>query len=60
MFNHAIMHEMKDTARANGSRGYDGRVHKTFAGHQARERFEHEVRVLQHLEKRGCPFVPAC
>jgi tRNA A-37 threonylcarbamoyl transferase component Bud32 len=52
------MHEMKDTARALVRIGYDGRVHKTFRGHQAKERFEHEVRVLQHLEKRGCPFVP--
>jgi tRNA A-37 threonylcarbamoyl transferase component Bud32 len=52
------MHEMKDTARALVRIGYDGRVHKTFRGHQARERFDHEVRVLQHLEKRGCPFVP--
>ena len=53
------MHEMKDTARALVRIGYDGRVHKTFRGHQAKERFEHEVRVLQHLEKRGCPFVPS-
>jgi len=52
------MHEMKDTARALVRIGYDGRVHKTFRGHQAKERFEHEVRVLQHLEKRACPFVP--
>ncbi len=52
------MHEMKDTARALVRIGYDGRVHKTFRGHQAKERFDHEVRVLQHLEKRGCPFVP--
>ena len=52
------MHEMKDTARALVRIGYDGRVHKTFRGHQAKERFAHEVRVLQHLEKRGCTFVP--
>lgn len=49
---------MKDTARALVRIGYDGRVHKTFRGHQARERFEHEVRVLRHLEQRGCTFVP--
>src|SRR5688572_20827240 len=54
----ATMHEMKDTARAVVRIGFDGRVHKTFRGHQARERFEHEVRVLRHLEKRGCTFVP--
>lgn len=52
------MHEMKDTARALVRIGFDGRVHKTFRGHQARERFEHEVRVLRHLELRGCTFVP--
>jgi predicted Ser/Thr protein kinase len=52
------MHEVKDTARASVRIGYDGRVHKIFRGHQARERFEHEVRVLRHLEAKGCTFVP--
>lgn len=52
------MHEMKDTARATVRIGFDGRVHKTFRGHMARERFEHEVRVLRYLESRGCTFVP--
>jgi tRNA A-37 threonylcarbamoyl transferase component Bud32 len=52
------MYEMKDTARALVRIGYDGRVHKTFRGHQAKERFEHEVRVLRHLQERGCDFVP--
>jgi tRNA A-37 threonylcarbamoyl transferase component Bud32 len=52
------MHEMKDTPRALVRISYDGRVHKTFRGHLARERFEQEVRVLQHLEKVGCTFVP--
>jgi tRNA A-37 threonylcarbamoyl transferase component Bud32 len=52
------MHEVKDTRRATVRIGYDGRVHKTFRGHQARERFENEVRVLRHLEERGCDFVP--
>lgn len=52
------MREMKDTARALVRIGYDGRVHKIFRGHQARERFDHEVRVLRHLETRGCTFVP--
>ena len=52
------MHEMKDTARALVRIGFDGRVHKTFRGHLARERFDHEVRVLRLLEKRGCTFVP--
>ncbi len=52
------MHEAKDTARATVRLGYDNRVHKTFRGHMARERFEHEVRVLRYLEEKGCPFVP--
>jgi tRNA A-37 threonylcarbamoyl transferase component Bud32 len=52
------MHEMKDTARALVRISYDGRVHKTFRGHLAKERFDQEVRTLKYLEKRGCPFVP--
>jgi tRNA A-37 threonylcarbamoyl transferase component Bud32 len=52
------MQEMKDTGRATVRIGFDGRVHKTFRGHMARERFEHEVRVLKYLEARGCTFVP--
>lgn len=52
------MHEMKDTPRALVRISYDGLVHKTFRGHLAKERFEHEVRVLRHLEARGCTFVP--
>jgi len=52
------MREAKDTARSTVHIGYDGLVHKTFKGHEARERFENEVRVLRYLEKRGCPFVP--
>jgi tRNA A-37 threonylcarbamoyl transferase component Bud32 len=52
------MHEIKDTARATVRIGFDGRVHKTFRGHLARERFAHEVRVLRLLQERGCSFVP--
>jgi tRNA A-37 threonylcarbamoyl transferase component Bud32 len=52
------MQEIKDTPRATVRIGYDGRVHKTFRGHEARERFENELRVLRHLEARGCTFVP--
>ncbi|MGF1677624.1 MAG: serine/threonine protein phosphatase [Candidatus Methylacidiphilales bacterium] len=52
------MEEMKDTRRALVRISYDGRVYKTFRGHQARERFENEVAVLRHLEKKECPFVP--
>ena len=52
------MLQVKDTLRATVRIGYDGRVHKTFRGPKAAERFANEVRVLRHLEARGCPFVP--
>ena len=52
------MHDVKNTARAVVRIGYDGRVHKTFRGPKAQERFETETRVLKYLEERGCPFVP--
>ncbi|OAI56379.1 serine/threonine protein phosphatase [Verrucomicrobiaceae bacterium SCGC AG-212-N21] len=52
------MQPVKDTKRATVRIGYDGRVHKTFRGPLARERFENEVHVLRHLEARGCEFVP--
>jgi len=52
------MHEIKDTQRALVRIGYDGRVHKTFRGHQAYARFANEVRLLRYLEARGCSFVP--
>lgn len=58
MVGHVPMHEVKDTARALVRIGYDGRVHKSFRGHQAKERFENEVLVLKYLEGKGCPFVP--
>lgn len=52
------MHEMKNTARAVVRIGYDGQVHKTYRGHMAQQRFDHEVRVLRYLQERGCTFVP--
>lgn len=52
------MHEVKDTLRATVRMSYDGRVCKTFRGPNAKERFANEVRVLRHLEARGCNFVP--
>ena len=52
------MREIKDTKQAEVRIGYDGRVHKTYHGPMARERFENEVRALEYLEARGCPFVP--
>jgi tRNA A-37 threonylcarbamoyl transferase component Bud32 len=52
------MYEVKDTLRAKVRIGYDGRVHKTFRGPNAEERYATEVRVLRHLEAQGCNFVP--
>lgn len=52
------MEQVKDTLRATVRIGYDGRVHKTFRGPKAEERFANEVKVLRYLEERNCPFVP--
>ncbi len=52
------MHHVKDTLRARVRVGYDGRVHKTFRGPRAEERFANEVRILQHLALVKCPNVP--
>lgn len=52
------MEEMKDTQSASVRIGFDGRVHKTYRGLLARERFENELRVLRYLEEKGCNFVP--
>jgi len=52
------MHQVKDTLRATVRITYDGRVHKTFRGPQAEQRFANEVSILRHLEVRNCPFVP--
>lgn len=52
------MREAKNTQRALVRIGFDGRVHKLFRGPKAETRFANEVRVLQYLEQRKCPFVP--
>lgn len=52
------MPEVKDSDRAFVRITYDGSVHKTFKGSMAQERFNNEVRVLRHLESKGCDFVP--
>ena len=52
------METVKDTPRALVRLSYEGKVYKTFQGPKAEERFANEVRVLRHLEARGCPFVP--
>lgn len=52
------MREVKNSVRSRVRVGFDGLVHKEFRGTGAKERFENEVRVLTHLEKVGCAFVP--
>jgi tRNA A-37 threonylcarbamoyl transferase component Bud32 len=52
------MEQVKDTPRALVRIGYDGRVYKMFRGPKAWERYDNEVKVLKHLEARGCDFVP--
>jgi tRNA A-37 threonylcarbamoyl transferase component Bud32 len=54
----AIMLKVKDTLRATVNLTFDGRVIKAYHGPDAQTRFENEVRVLRHLEARGCNFVP--
>ena len=52
------MLKVKDTLRATVNLGFDGRVFKVYHGPDAQVRFDKEVRVLRHLEARGCGFVP--
>lgn len=52
------MLKVKDTLRATVHLTFDGRVIKAYHSHDARTRFENEVKVLRHLEARGCDFVP--
>jgi tRNA A-37 threonylcarbamoyl transferase component Bud32 len=52
------MLKVKDTLRATVNLTFDGRVIKAYHGPNAAERFANEVRVLRHLEARGCGFVP--
>ena len=52
------MLKVKDTLRATVHLTYDGRVVKIYHGANAPARFANEVRVLRHLEARGCDFVP--
>ena len=52
------MLNVKNTLRATVNLGFDGRVFKAYHGPDATTRFKNEVRVLRHLEKRGCGFVP--
>ncbi len=55
---HWEMLKVKDTLRATVHLSFDGRVVKAYHGPDAGNRFSNEVRVLRHLEARGCNFVP--
>ena len=55
---HYSMLEVKDTLRSRVRMSFEGLVYKTFRGPKAAERFANEVRVLRHLQERGCPFIP--
>ncbi len=52
------MLQVKDTLRSTVKVSFDGRVFKTYHGPDAKTRFDNEVKVLRHLESRGCGFVP--
>ena len=52
------MLKVKDTLRATVNLTFDGRVFKVYHGTDAEKRFDNEVRILRHLEARGCGFVP--
>jgi PPM family protein phosphatase len=52
------MLKVKDTLRATVNLTFDGRVIKVYHGPDAERRFANEVKVLRHLEARGCGFVP--
>jgi tRNA A-37 threonylcarbamoyl transferase component Bud32 len=52
------MLQVKDTLRATVNLTFDGRVIKAYHGPDGPARFANEVRVLKHLEARGCGFVP--
>jgi tRNA A-37 threonylcarbamoyl transferase component Bud32 len=52
------MLKVKDTLRATVNLTFDGRVIKLYHGPDAAARFANEVRLLRHLEARGCDFVP--
>lgn len=52
------METVKDTLRSTVRLTYDGRVVKVYHAKDAQTRFDNEVKILRHLEARGCPFVP--
>ena len=49
---------LKDSPTALVRYRSDSSLSKKFRGHNARERFENEIRVLRYLESKFCHFVP--
>jgi len=45
------MKEVKDSPRAHVRIGYDGRVHKTYRGRMAEERYHTEKTILRFLAR---------
>ena len=52
------MQLLKNTQRARVTRSSNGSITKYFSGPNKEERFANELKVLQHLNKSGCDFVP--
>ena len=52
------MLNVKDTLRSTVNLTFDGRAIKAYHGPDATARFDREVKILRHLEARGCTFVP--
>ena len=52
------MKELKDGIRSQVRIDFQGHVHKIFRGTGAHERCANEIRILQALEERECPYVP--
>ncbi|MCC6510321.1 MAG: serine/threonine protein phosphatase [Pirellulaceae bacterium] len=52
------MLKLKDTERSQVCMTFDGSVVKRYRGHLARQRMENDIRVLEHLKRVACPFVP--
>jgi tRNA A-37 threonylcarbamoyl transferase component Bud32 len=52
------MIKLKNTLRSTVQLTHDGRIVKQYHGKDAFQRFTREVKVLKHLENKGCEFVP--
>ncbi|MFO1063864.1 MAG: hypothetical protein U0892_08385 [Pirellulales bacterium] len=52
------MIDVKHTERSHVRISFGGTVHKSYFGAGARERMENEIKVLEYLTQRRCPFVP--